>query len=188
MANENSAVSVVVDRTVLPGKVVQFENYLKQIIQASSQYPGYIGTDVINPTGDNRYILVFRFASQRELEEWSASEPRNYWVNKIDEVIEKPTQLNTLTGLETWFYLSNNNGSPPPPRYKMAIITYLGIAPTFLVFNLLFGQFFNFVPEHLSIFVKAPFIVILMTYLVMPALTKLFKSYLYPSLDTEPTQ
>ncbi len=180
MENIDKTVSVVVDRTVLPGKVNEFEGYLKNIIDAASKFPGYMGSDVINPEGNHRYILVFRFASQEELDDWSASEPRNFWVNKIDQVIEKPTELITLTGLETWFYLSKANNFVPPPKYKMAIITYLAIAPTIMIFNLLFGQYFSSVPQHLSIFVTAPFIVILMTYLVMPIMTKLFKNYLFP--------
>ena len=177
--NKNKTVSVIVDRTVLPGKTGEFEEYLKNIIEASSQFSGYIGTDVINPEGDNRYILAFRFNSQEELDVWSASEPRNFWVDKIDQVIESPTELITLTGLETWFYLSKRNHFIPPPKYKMAVITYLAIAPTIMIFNLLFGQFFSVIPSHLSIFVTAPFIVILMTYLVMPLMTRLFKNFLY---------
>lgn len=180
MKNKDATVSVVVDRTVLPGKAAEFENYLRSIIEASSNYPGCLGTEVINPTGDNRYILVFRFASQKELDDWSASDDRNFWVNKIDQVIERPTQLNTLTGFETWFYLSKPNNFVPPPRYKMALVTYLAIAPTIMLFNLLFGHFFMAIPEPFTIFVSAPFIVIIMTYVVMPAMTKAFKNFLYP--------
>lgn len=176
----NDSVSVVVDRTVLPGKIAEFEEYLKQIIVAASTFPGYLSSDVINPQADSRYILIFRFASQQQLDDWSNSEPRSFWVTKIDQVVEKPTQLQTITGLETWFFLSKGEKFVPPPKHKMAFVTYLAIAPTFMLFNLLFGQFFSAIPQPFDIFAKAPFVVVLMTYLVMPTMTKLFKPFLFP--------
>jgi antibiotic biosynthesis monooxygenase (ABM) superfamily enzyme len=62
----------------------------------------------------------------------------------------------------------------------MAIVTYLAIAPTIMLFNLVFGGFLTAIPQHLTIFITAPFIVILMTRVVMPLMTKVFKGYLYP--------
>lgn len=179
MDDINNGASVVVDRTVLPGKTEEFETCLKNIISAANEFSGHIGADVINPEGGNRYILVFRFASQQELDHWTESEQRNYWVSKIDQLIEKPTKLITITGMETWFYLPKTNKFVPPANYKMALITYLAIAPTIMSFNWLFGDFFAAVPHPFTIFVTDPFIVILMTYLVMPVMTKLFRKFLF---------
>ena len=179
MDEKNNGVSVVVDRTVLPGKTEEFETCLKNTIAVASKFSGHLGADVINPEGGNRYILVFRFASQQELDHWSESEERNYWVSKIDQLIEKPTELITITGMETWFYLPKEKRFIPPPKYKMALITYLAIAPTITSFNWLFGDIFAAVPYPFTIFVTAPFIVILMTYLVMPVMTKLFRKFLF---------
>ncbi len=179
---ENKQISVVVDRRVLPEKMDIFKGYMKSIIDASSKFPGYLGGDVINPEESNRYIIIFRFASQKELDNWTNSKERQLWVDKIDQVVEKTTKMISLTGLETWFSVSKSNDFVPPPKYKMAIVTYLAIAPTITVVNLLFSNFLNFlnfIPKHLLIFVTSPFMVILMTYLVMPMMTKLFAKYLY---------
>ena len=180
MENTHSTVSVVVDRVVLSGKRQEFEGYLKNIIKASSEFSGYLGTEVISPQGDNRYILIFRYASQEELDDWSSSEARDFWIKKIDQVIEEPSKLTTLTGLETWFCLAAPDKFVPPPKYKMVMVTYLAIAPTVTVFNLLFAPYFSSIPTHLVIFVTAPFIVTFVTYVAMPMLTRLFKHYLYP--------
>lgn len=183
MQNANTPVSVVVDRKVLPGKVDEFKKYIEQIIGASSQFPGYLGTDVINPEGNSRYIIVFRFSTKNELDNWTSSEERQFWVKKIDEVIEKPTKLISLTGMETWFFLSKDSNFIPPPKYKMAIVTYLAISPTLMCFDLLFGQYFSSLPKYLVFFVTSPFIVVLMTYAVMPLMTKLFRKFLYPATN-----
>ena len=180
MAKTGTPVTVVVARTVLPGKAAEFETYLDKIRAAAAEFPGFLDSEVIQPEDGDRYILVFRFASQAELDAWSASEPRNHWVGKIDQIIEEPTKLIAISGLETWFYADKGKGFLPPPKFKMALITYLAIAPTIMLFNLVFGRFFDFVPGPFTIFVTAPFIVLIMTYLVMPLMTKIFRGFLFP--------
>ncbi|MFT6791807.1 MAG: antibiotic biosynthesis monooxygenase (ABM) superfamily enzyme [Cellvibrionaceae bacterium] len=180
MENKNTPVSVVVDRNVLPGKVKEFKKYIGKAIEASSKFPGYLGTDIINPEGNDRYIIVFRFSSKEKSDDWIVSEERHFWVSKIDQVIEKPTELVSLTGMETWFTLSKAKNFVPPPKFKMAIVTYLAIAPTLTTFDWLFGAYFSSMPNYLVFFVSSPFVVILMTYAVMPMMTKLFKNFLYP--------
>ncbi|WP_413111754.1 antibiotic biosynthesis monooxygenase [Thaumasiovibrio sp. DFM-14] len=179
MEDKYNSISVVVDRKVLPGKLEEFKGYIENIIDASSKYSGYLGTDVINPEGENRYIIVFRFLSKKELDHWTASEERDFWIKKIDQVIEKATQPISLTGMERWFVVSNSSDFVPPPRYKMAIVTYLAIAPTLMIFDLLFGQYFASLPRYLIFFATSPFIVALMTYAVMPMMTKVCNSFLY---------
>ena len=179
MQTQSIPVSMIVDRNVLPNKVDEFKVYLKGIIAASSQFPGYMGTDVINPEGSHRYIVVFRFSTKAELDAWTTSEERQVWIDKIDKVIEGPSKMLALTGLESWFVLSKSKEFVPPPKHKMAIVTYLGIAPLLTVFNALFGELFSALPLYLLYFATSPFIVILMTYLVMPAMTRLFMHYLF---------
>lgn len=181
MTPPEDSVTVIVDRTALPGQSALLETYLKAITAEASKFPGHLDCDIIHPDGTDRYILVFRFASQEELDAWSISEVRNEWVSKIDEIVEEPTKLITLTGLETWFFTPQAAGFVPPPKFKMALITYIAIAPTIMVFNLIFGRFFDFAPDYLAIYLTAPFIVLLMTYLVMPMMLKAFHWFLYPT-------
>lgn len=141
--NKENIVSVVVDRIVQASKKEYFEDCLKSIIFDANSFSGYLGADVINPIGSNRYIVVFRFASQAELDLWTVSQQRNYWVSQIDKVVEKPSEQITVTGLETWFYVSNTENYVPPPKYKMALITYFVIAPLILLFNLIFDKYFS---------------------------------------------
>ena len=177
--SSQSPVSVVVDRNVLPGKTKEFEKYVESIIEASSHFPGYMGTDVINPDGENRYIVVFRFALKEQLQVWTSSKERSKWIERIDQVIEKPTKLIPLTGLETWFVLSKSNKFSPPPKHKMAIVVYLAISLTLTVFDFLFGKYFALIPIPLKFWVTSPFTVVIMTYLVMPIMSKVFKKFLF---------
>lgn len=178
---QHEAVSVVVERKVLPGKQAEFEKILKGIIQACSRWKGYLGTHVTKPTNnDNKYLAVFRFDSQENLNAWIHSQEREDWVVQIDHLIEEPTSLQFITGLETWFTLPGKPILTPPPRYKMAIVTWLAITPLLICFSLIFGEYLSQFPVILRFFLTTPWIVLIMTYLWMPFMTKMFRRWLYP--------
>lgn len=180
----NKPISVVVERKVLPGEEQAFEAYLKEIITACSTFPGYLGTDVIaldnKQAGTNR--VVFRFDSMAHLKDWESSDSRKNLIAKIDSVIESPSKLQVLSGLETWFVVHDKQAIMPPPKYKMAVVVWSAITPLLVVFNLIFAPIlnqFNLIPR---ILISSPIIVFIMTYLLMPLFTKIFKSWLYPRL------
>ncbi len=175
-------VSIIVDRKVTPGNKQEFEKLLDGIIHACSQFPGYLDTQVLRPktADDHRYQLIFRFDSEESLDKWVRSEERLNYVDKIDRLIEKPTTLQVITGLETWFTLPGQKTLTPPPRHKMAFVTWVAITPLLIAFNFLFGPLLNPLPLVMRFVISTPWIVLIMTYLWMPFVTKLFKKWLYP--------
>lgn len=177
-----NSVSVLVDRKVCPGNKEAFEKLLEAIIQASSKYPGYIETRIHKPKSDddNLYRVMFRFDTQAHLDAWLNSKDRLSLVNKIDELIDKPTTLQVITGLETWFALPGHKTMTPPPRYKMAIVTWIAITPLLMLINYFVGPALATLHPVLRTLSTSPFIVLIMTYLWMPFMAKLFKKWLYP--------
>ncbi len=177
-------VSVIIDRNVVSGKQAEFEKLLNGIIEASSHRRGYLGTNVTKPQSEdnNHYQVIFRFDSQENLDVWIQSEDRKKWVEEIDRVLQEPTQLQFITGLETWFCLPGTPTITPPPRYKMAVVTWLAITPLLIVSNYFFGPIFKDLPLALRLICMTPWIVLIMTYMLMPFMTKLFKWWLYPKL------
>lgn len=178
----SESVSVIVDRKVLPGNKEIFETLLDGIIQESARFPGYIDTRVTKPKSahDHRYQVLFRFDSQEHLNKWTNSSERLAWVEKIDEVLEQPAHLQVITGLETWFCLPGKKTMTPPPRYKMAIVTWLAITPLLIAFNWIFGSLLAELPFALRFVFSTPWIVLIMTYVWMPFVTKIFRFWLYP--------
>ncbi|MDJ0569682.1 MAG: hypothetical protein QNJ53_11615 [Pleurocapsa sp. MO_192.B19] len=86
-----------------------------------------------------------------------------------------------MTGLETWFAVNSSVSRPmiPPPRYKMAIVTWIAIFGLIIVINLFLGSFLASLPMLLRSFVLTVGLVALMTYVVMPRMTRLLSGWLY---------
>ncbi len=178
----NQPVSVIVDREVLPDKREDFELCLKGVIEACRVFPGSMGTDVSFPDSHNElhYRVVFRFSTLSDLKVWEKSPERLYWIQKIDKLIKEPTQLQVVTGLETWFALPKTKSIVPPKRYKMAFITWFALTPLLIVFNLAVQPWlghWHLVPR---ILISTPILVLIMTYFLMPLMAKVFSAWLYP--------
>lgn len=182
MADDNLPVSVLVDRHVLARKKAEFENALKGIVEASRQFSGFMGSDVIPPEDEEQshYRVIFRFQTREQLRRWENSAERLYWVEIIDKLTQKPTELKIISGLETWFALPRAKKITPPPRYKMAAVTWAAITPLLILFNLLTQPLLGQLPMIPKICISTPIIVLIMTYLLMPYMVKLFAQWLYP--------
>jgi len=172
----------VVTRRVKPGREQEFEEWVSGILAAANKYPGYLGSEILRPIDpeDNEYQIITRFDHESNLHAWETSEERQGWLRKSRPLLQEEERFNILTGLETWFTLPSRPGEPPPPRYKMAIVTWLGIFPVVTVLFFLLGPWLNLLPTVLRTLVLTAMIVTLMTYVVMPRLTRHFAFWLYP--------
>jgi antibiotic biosynthesis monooxygenase (ABM) superfamily enzyme len=183
---EDPPITAVASRRVKPGREGEFEEWISGILSSANGFPGYLGSNVVRPSGpDDEYQIVFKFDHASNLKRWEESSERHHWLHKSEELIKEEPNIRILTGLETWFTLPSKEGDPPPPRYKMALVTWLAVFPlatvVFMVLDPILGDFH----AVLRTLVFTLVMVSLMTYVVMPRMTRLFSSWLYPKRKSE---
>jgi len=181
---DQGPVTAVIRRTVRPGKEADFEAWLKGIGNDAIQFPGHLGTNIIRPTSRKRpeYIIIFRFDTYRHLENWESSDVRRKWVERVQPLIIGETHIHRLSGLEYWFTLPDYGESEVPPRLKMAFVTWLALFPVVLLVQPVLSRLLGMLPWWVQIMIMAAVMVALMTWLVMPFMTRLFKSWLYKGI------
>jgi uncharacterized protein len=91
-----------------------------------------------------------------------------------------PLQRQVLTGLESWFTLPTQPGSPPPPPYKMALVTWVTIFPLITLVVVATAPLVGSLPLVARLAVTTAVTVPLMTWVVMPRMTRLLHRWLYP--------
>jgi antibiotic biosynthesis monooxygenase (ABM) superfamily enzyme len=186
MSEQNFAddppVTIIAVHRVSPGKEKAFEEIMSNLIEAAMTFEGHLGANVIRPSNseDSQYHIIFKFDRKSNLQRWENSEIRHQWLMRLAEMTQESLPYQILTGLETWFTLPGQRTIKPPPRYKMALVTWLAIFPLIIVINLLFGHFLSALPLVLRSLVLTVMLVSLMTYVVMPRMTRLFSRWLYP--------
>ena len=85
-----------------------------------------------------------------------------------------------LSGLEVWFTLPGHTQSVPP-RERIAVVTWLGIFPLVYCFATIARMLLPVdTPAIFTIAVVTMLVVLVMTYVVGPLLTRLFWKWLRP--------
>jgi hypothetical protein len=175
-------VTTVISQRVRPGREEGFEVWAKGIATAAQQFTGHQGVTILRPQDHthSEYVVILQFDNYTHLRQWLDSEIRQDWIERSHPFVEKPQTVQVLTGLETWFTLPHQSGQSPPARYKMAILTAFSVFTLVNVYNwLLSGVLISLPPLVRSLFVII-LVVLSLTYVLMPRLTKLFRFWLFP--------
>lgn len=175
-------VTVSIIRRVKPGCEKAFEEYLSGITAAAMTFEGHLGATIIRPSNPAvpEYRVIIKFDRRSNLKKWEKSECRRQWLAREKSLIVDSPIVEVLTGLETWFTLTTTKEIIPPPRYKMATITFIALFPVIKIVNYFFKPLLFFLPTLLQDLLALGLTVLLMTYLVMPRMTRLFAFWLYP--------
>ena len=171
-------IHVAITRKVLPGKEEEFKEALRQFLGESFLHGGVQGAALITalPGSDNREIGILRtFADEAERDAFYNSQLFKDWEAYASTLTEEPN-YRQLTGLEAWF-----RSPDPPPRWKMAIATLCGVFPTSLFLSFVLGPFIQSFPTILRLLIIAMSMVCLLTWVVMPQVTKILKPWLQKS-------
>lgn len=174
-------VTVCITQQVVPGREMSFEAWLRGVSQAAQQFPGHQGIEILRPSGHgSNYTYIFRFDSFAHLQAWENSIEKEQWVSKLRGLVQTPAKKDILTGLEYWFTLPGDPTRPAPPRYKMALVTIVAIYPlTTLLAMVLSNLFGSSLTPLLKGFMVSIAAVLLMTYVIMPRLIRLFSKWLF---------
>jgi len=174
------AVTVLVSRKVKPSCEADFERVTGTLMQVAAGFRGYLGAQLVHPGEDpevldTMYHVVLAFDSQANLDRWQASPERSLGLAAAAPFIEGVPSVRAVTGLGLWF----RTAQAGPPRWKVAVVTWLGICPTVYVLFLLTGHLLQtwwLLPRTVVLTLA---VVGLMTWIVAPQLTKVFRPWLF---------
>ncbi|MEE3716344.1 antibiotic biosynthesis monooxygenase [Tumidithrix elongata RA019] len=179
------SVTVAIARRVKPECIAEFEAFLVGVTTACAQFPGHLGSNIFRPVNadDPEYRIILKFDRLSNLRHWENSAERQQWFAIAEPLTISPPQIQVLSGLETWFTLPGKPTITPPPRYKMVLVTWLTVFPLITIISVTFQQLLVLLPLVLRVAVITAIAVPTMTYLLMPQMTKLFASWLYPPIE-----
>jgi antibiotic biosynthesis monooxygenase (ABM) superfamily enzyme len=170
-----------VTRRVKPGHEAVYDQIMEGIIAAASEFPGHLGVEVFRPQGAaGEYRTVYRFDSAEHLRAWLDSDEHAAWLERAEPHVSGPIRTSFVTGLETWFTLPGQAGMAPPPPYKMALLTWITIFPLITAIVAITGPMLKDLPLAVRLGITTALTVPLMTWVVMPRVTRLLRGWLYP--------
>ncbi|MGF1498530.1 MAG: antibiotic biosynthesis monooxygenase [Elainellaceae cyanobacterium] len=181
--DRNHFVTAVITHRVRAGREQGYEEWIKSIAAAAREFAGHLGATILRPQpgSPSDYVIVLRFDSCDRLQSWLKSDIRKAWIDRAQPLIQAQETIQILTGMESWFQLPQPAGSPAPKRYKQAILVWVGVMIVSLAISPLVAPLLAPLPRLLQIAVNVAITVALLTYVIMPQLTRWFKGWLFRS-------
>ena len=178
--------SAIFEFQARPGQEQALAQWAHRIVNAARQREGNIAATVIGPDQTGGYRVLQHFRDQAALESWLSSSQRAELLREAKPLLERPPAVRR-TGLETWFHLpSDGPAIVPPPRWKMWLTSVVAIYPLLLAFLAWVSPLIAGWPLPLRAAVLPLVLLSLMTYLVMPNLTRLLRPWLAAGTQPRP--
>ena len=174
-----SEIHRAITRVAREGKEQDFEEAIMRFVARSMNHHGTTGVHLLRPTAKSRpreYGILRSFRSEHHLREFYDSELFAQWQAEVADLVEGTPEYRDLHGLEAFF---RAGARQPPPRWKMAVVTWLGVFPVVLFWSRLLGPAFDWLDPVLVTAIVTLAAVMTLTWLVMPNLTKLFSPWLH---------
>ncbi len=184
MSDASTVVTTVVRRRVRPDRRDDDEAWLHRLLADAEHLDGFLGADVHPPprgSPELEYTSVFRFADVEHLRAFERSDLRRRALADVADLVEADAVWDTHTGLELWFDPPPGTVVAQPVRWRMALLLGVVVYVLVLVFGVIAGAVLRGWPFPLRLAVVIAVEIVLMTYVLLPWLTRRLRRWIYPS-------
>lgn len=171
-------IHLAITRRVRSGCEAEFERSIREFFQASLVQGGVRGVHLLAPlpgSGSRDYGILRTFASEGDRAAFYQSPAFQAWERTVQPLTEGIPHQRELHGLEAWF--RSDRG---PPRWKMALLTFVGVYGITLLLTFTLGPWLRAWPLPVAHAVFNLMVVSLLTWAVMPGLSWIARSWLQP--------
>jgi antibiotic biosynthesis monooxygenase (ABM) superfamily enzyme len=169
----------VVRRRVKPGCAQAYEALVGAMLADAQRFPGYVSAELIPPAApEGEYQIIQRFAHTSDLECWQASPIRAAWMARLATVADGEPEYRLLHGLDAWFGPTLVPAHRMPRRWKMTLLSWCGIFPTVALLLAFVAPLLSGLPFLARTAVITALVAVLMSYVIMPRLTRLAADWL----------
>ena len=188
-APQQLAVTVAITRRADPSRNAEMLAWVRSGATLAEDFPGFLGVGWVRPVlGSTEWHMLYRFADAAALHGWEESPQRQWWLSSAQGMVEH-TRMERRTGIEGWFdppqerEVDDLAGPPPappaPPRWKQAVTIWLGFFPLSLLAAVTLGHLLADLDVVLRTLVTTLCLTPLMTYLVLPRVTRALQWWLH---------
>jgi hypothetical protein len=179
-------VTLVITRRVKAGHETAYEDWLRRTTEAFRGHAGYRGVDIQRPAlgAPREYTSVLRFDDVASLRAFERSPERARLVAEVAPHVEADAVWQQATGLEFWFSPPPGTVVAQPSRLRMALVMIVVVFGLVLSIGAAVNLLLGALPYALRLFVTIVVEVFLMTYVLMPVLTRRLARWIYPRTRT----
>jgi len=130
--------------------------------------------------GNRTHVVTLRFHNQHESQVFKRSSEYNAFLADIRPYLITNPRLETICGLEPWFIPPSPEFRTTPEKWKMALVTWIGVCFTVYAVTPLLTPPTQHWPWFLKFITLNAGVVAGLTWVVMPVLRRVFSGWLFP--------
>lgn len=187
LASESGAApsaGMVISTHVRPGHEQDYRAWQDTIDEAASRFPGFVGHELFPPipTLQDDWVAVVRFETGEQLEAWIHSDVRGRLIGDAERHWDKAQVEKIGGGFPGWFAAGARHAGQAfiPPDWKQAMTVLLVLYPTVMLLARYLSPAIAFLPLAESMFVGNLVSVAILTWVLMPIVTRVFSFWLSP--------
>jgi len=183
--SQSQPIHVAITRRVRRGREAEFEQALRELVQASFSKGGVLGANMLVPlpgSDSSEFGILRTFQNQEERDAFYSSPLFKAWADRARALTEGDPEYRQLHGLEAWF---RNPNQPEPPQWKMALLTFVAVWPVSMAVPAVLAPVIGrSVSNVIFAGAVAAGIVLVLTWVVMPVLVRFSRPWLYPKQNS----
>lgn len=179
----DSPITISITRTVPADRTKEIAAWARAGQDLLAASPGYLGSGWIRPDPQSEeWHMLFRFADAASLRSWERSPERAWWVASAQGLVSDVHE-ERRTGIEGWFDEPSSvrviDATPaPPPRWKQMVSIFIVFFPLSLLAQATLTPLLAAWPLVLRVLVTVTVMMPLMTYLLLPGVTRALRPWL----------
>ncbi|GAA0455278.1 antibiotic biosynthesis monooxygenase [Paractinoplanes deccanensis] len=175
-------VTVAITRRADPSRTAEMIAWVNAGTTLAEDFPGFLGTGWVRPAqASDEWHMLYRFADAESLRNWEESPQRRWWLSSAEGFVEH-TRVERRTGIEGWFdppqEQNVQSAVKAPPRWKQAVTIWLGFFPVSLLAAVTLNHLIADLHVVLRTLVSTLCLTPIMTYLVLPRVTRMLQPWL----------
>lgn len=168
----------VVSRTIRPGCEAAFEAAMAEFAAICRAWPGHQELRFLKDNADSRaYTVVTSYADEPSRRAFTSSAVYQDWMQRLGELSDGPVKIVEHHGLSGFFPAPGTKG---PPRWKMALVTFAAVWPLSTLLGATVRLTLSAQPRWVQGAITSALIVLSLTWVVMPLLTRVARPWLFP--------
>jgi antibiotic biosynthesis monooxygenase (ABM) superfamily enzyme len=181
-------VATAIVTNVVPEQNEFFTKWELKIQKAQARFPGYSGTYWRPPVEEDssEFTTLLSFDSPASLQNWMESDERKQLLTEVTNYVESTKFSSLHSAFPGWFPLDPHTGQQPP-NWKTSMLVLAALFPLVIVVVRFVSPMFPGMNFELFNFLSTVCNMVIVTWVCMPVLIKLFSWWLFPDSDRKLT-
>jgi uncharacterized protein len=185
--NAEDMVTIVVSHPVEKEAEQDFLDWQQRVTDAERTFPGFLGAELFRPVPgiQEEWTALYRFDTDEHVDAWLESRQRHALLEEGRRFSDfRLKRISSPFG--SWFAADEaREGGRPPARWKTAFSVLVGLYPTVVLLTLAISEIWPDGPLWATLLLGNVLSVSLLTWVVMPIVTRALRFWLAPETDEQ---